>query len=292
MECWQNERKGTLKVPFCEAIVILLTVLCLTINKIARCSLQAWEQSVIWERGLLRVWVFVWGVMPVKYCLVSCVPLPPLSSCQPLSRYTSCAGLLQKKIKSYLSECSHQLQAIIVKTEPLYVGPWQAMFGDYVVASWYLFRPGHHKWPQVSSLFLGWQFPSVGAEEEEAILIPSSPLRISTWPSVGNKTSIPSTLFRYDLAWRGGLARKKCHPLFYNPRNRQFVEQSVIPVDQDGTTEGQSWTWLVFADIGRIDLIYANNRIKIYTGLSILFRCPFEIFIWASLPANDCNISC
>lgn len=81
MECWQNERKGTLKVPFCEAIVILLTVLCLTINKIARCSLQAWEQSVIWERGLLRVWVFVWGVMPVKYCLVSCVPLPPLSSC-------------------------------------------------------------------------------------------------------------------------------------------------------------------------------------------------------------------
>ena len=128
MECWQNERKGTLKVPSCEAIVILLTVLCLTINKIARCSLQAWEQSVIWERGLLRVWVFVWGVMPVKYCLVSCVPLPPLSSCQPLSRYTSCAGLLQKKIKSYLSECSHQLQAIIVKTEPLYVGPWQAMF--------------------------------------------------------------------------------------------------------------------------------------------------------------------
>ena len=78
---------------------------------------------------------------------------------------------------------------------------------------------------------------SVGAQEEETILIPPSP----TWPSVGNKTSIPSTLFRYDLAWRGGLAHKKCHPLFYNPRNRQFGEQSVMPVDQDGTTEGQSW---------------------------------------------------
>lgn len=135
------------EVP-CEAIVILLTVLCLTINKIARCSLQAWEQSVIWERGLPRVWVFLLCVMAVKYCLVSCVPLPPLSSCQPLSRYTSCAGLLQKKIKSYLTEFSHQLQAIIVKTEPLYVDPWQAVFGDYVVASWYLFRPSHRKWPQ------------------------------------------------------------------------------------------------------------------------------------------------
>ena len=55
----------------------------------------------------------------------SCVVCPPapLSSCQPLSRYTSCAGLLQKKIKSYLSVRSHQRQAIIVKTQPLYVGP-------------------------------------------------------------------------------------------------------------------------------------------------------------------------
>ena len=135
------------------------TVLCLTINKIARCSLQAWEQSVISERGLLRVWVFLWYVMAVKYRLVSCVPPAPLSSCQPLSRYTSCAGLLQKKIKSYLSVRSHQRQAINVKTQPLYVGSRQAVVGDYVAASWYLFRPSHRKWPQVSSLFLGWQLP-------------------------------------------------------------------------------------------------------------------------------------
>ena len=70
----KTKEKGT-DVP-CEAILILLTVLCLTINKIARCSLQAWEQSVISERGLLRVWVFLWYVMAVKYRLVSCVPLP------------------------------------------------------------------------------------------------------------------------------------------------------------------------------------------------------------------------
>ena len=206
--------------------------LCLTINNIARCSLQAWEQSVIWERGLPRV--FLLCVMAVRYCLVSCVPLPPLSSCQPLSRYTSCAGLLQKKIKSYLTEFSHQLAAIIVKTEPLYVDPWQAVFGDYVVASWYLFRPGHRKSVSLS--------PKCGGRGGRDHSNPRlTPLWIYTWPSVGNKTSIPSTLFRYDLAWRGGLAHKKCHPLFYNPRNRQFGEQSVMPADQDGTTEGQSW---------------------------------------------------
>ena len=117
----KTKEKGT-DVP-CEAILFLLTVLCLTINKIARCSLQAWEQSMISERGLLCVWVFLWYVMAVKYRLVSCVPPAPLSSCQPLSRYTSCAGLLQKKIKSYLSVRSHQRQALIVKTQPLYVGP-------------------------------------------------------------------------------------------------------------------------------------------------------------------------
>ena len=172
--------------------------------------------------------------------ILSCVVWPPapLSSCQPLSRHTSCAGLLQKKIKSYFRE------RVLSSTSGNYCQSPVTLCWSVTSRVWGLccgfLIPVPPQPPQVATSLQSasrMTVASVGAQEEETILIPPGP----TWPSVGNKTSIPSTLFRYDLAWRGGLAHKKCHPLFYNPRNRQFGEQSVIPVDQDGTTEGQSW---------------------------------------------------
>ena len=161
---WESSRPHN-EVP-CVAIVILLTVMCLTINKIARCSLQPWEQSVIWERGLLPRCEYLCDVSR-RWVMVLCRVSPCLHyhHVTPLSRYTSCLGSLQKKIKSYLSLCSHQDQAIIVTRELVYVCPWQASCLG-LCCGFLIPAPPQ---PQVSGLTV----PKCDGWEEEASLIPS-----------------------------------------------------------------------------------------------------------------------
>ena len=70
--------------------------------------------------------------------ILSCVVCPPASTIimsATLQIHFLCWRVTKENQIILKCECSHQLQAIIVKTEPLYVGPLQAMFGDYVVAS-------------------------------------------------------------------------------------------------------------------------------------------------------------
>ena len=132
--------------------------------------------------------------------ILSCVVWPPapLSSCQPLSRHTSCAGLLQKKIKSYFREC------VLSSTSGNYCQNPVTLCWSVTSRVWGLccgfLIPVPPQPPQVAtSLQSASQMTvaSVGAQEEETILIPLVPLD----HLLGIKH--PSPALYSDMIWRG-----------------------------------------------------------------------------------------